>query len=83
MRLLLLLSALITGLTGLIAGQPAAARAPAAIAAALPGTEQARPAEAHHKPQPVRDALASRRDEAVFPRSLAPRPACVDERRIE
>ena len=43
MRLLLLLSALIAGMTGLIAG-PAVAREPAAIAAALTGgCEQARP----------------------------------------
>jgi hypothetical protein len=52
LRLLLLLSALIAGMTGLIAG-PAAAREPAAIASVLVGgDEQARPAAAaRHLPQ--------------------------------
>ena len=87
LRLLLNLIALIAGLTGLVAGQPAAARAgePAAIAAALSGTvEQASESAAvQHLPVPAANR-ADAADEAESGQAvLAPQSHPVDERRIE
>lgn len=87
MRLLILISALITGLTGLVAGQPAVARGgePAAIAAAFAGRiEQASAvAQAQHLPGLVASHADARRDESPVPAIFVPQPHKVDERRIE
>jgi hypothetical protein len=84
LRLLLLLSALIAGMTGLIAG-PAAAREPAAIAAALAsGSEQARPVAEVRRPSDdstgdLGTACARRLRDPV----QAPQSHPVNERRNE
>lgn len=87
LRLLILLSALITGLTGLIAGQPAVARTgePAAIAMAFAGgIEQAgKIVQARDlRPQDLPGG-DSRRDEATAPPAFVAQLHPVDERRIE
>ena len=84
MRLLLLLSALIAGMTGLIAG-PAVAREPAAIAAALAGaSEQARPAAQICRPaDDVAMSLAASLTPVLRDQVLTPQPHPVNERRNE
>jgi hypothetical protein len=84
LRLLLLLSALIAGMTGLIAG-PAAAREPAAIAAALAGgSEQARPAAEVRRPaDDFATALAASFTPVLYDQVLAPQSHPVSERRNE
>jgi predicted methyltransferase len=84
LRLLLLLSALIAGMTGLIAG-PAAAHEPAAIAAALAsGSEQARPAAEVRRPaDDVAMSLAASLSPVLRDQVLAPQSHPVNERRNE
>jgi hypothetical protein len=85
--LLLNLIALIAGLTGLVAVQPAIARAdePAAIAAALSGSvEQASESAAvQHLPATHASLFASRNEGDAFRPNFTPQPHSVDERRIE
>lgn len=87
MRLLILLSALITGLSGLIAGQPAVARAgeSAVVAAAFAGrAEQAsETAQRRSLPAETLSYRDSRRRESPAAPVFVPRPHRVDERRIE
>ncbi len=87
LRLLILLSALITGLSGLIAGQPAVARAgePAAIAAAFAGRIEQADDVAQARSLPGADASdVETRDEIVpAAASFVPQTHPVDERRIE
>ena len=87
LRLLLNLIALVAGFTGLIAGQPATARAsaPATIAAALSGSiEQASESAAvRHLSAPAPSLFeATNAGEAVRP-AFTPQTHRVDERRIE
>ena len=84
MRLLILLSAMLTGLTGLIAGGPAMAREPAAIASALvDGIEQAGDTAQVLQTPTARIGCAAIRFEAMATPILAPQAYKVDERRIE
>lgn len=84
LRLLLLLSALIAGMTGLIAG-PAQAREPAAIAAALAGgAEQARPAaEIRRLPEQPLARAAAKLAPMLAVAVLLPQAHPVNERRNE
>lgn len=86
LRLLLSLFAMLAGLTGLIAGQPAAARAgePTAIASAFAASVE----QASDQVEVRRAAAAARyrdgvRVEPVATPVLAPQAHKVDERRIE
>lgn len=87
LRLLILISALITGLTGLIAGQPAVARGgePTVIAAALAGRiEQAgEAAQTHALPGVAISYDDARRDDRIVAAVFVPQTHKVDERRIE
>lgn len=87
LRLLLLLSALIAGMTGLIAGAPAAARAsePTAIAAVLGGSadQASETAEARTVVRASYDPRVATRDVRSIERVLRPQLHPVDERRIE
>ena len=85
MRLFLLLSAMLAGLTGLIAGGPAQAREPAAIASALcAGAEQASESAVTRSAQIPTTKLTDSRAVAESGQPiLSPQTHPVDERRIE
>ena len=86
MRLLILLSAMIAGLTGLIAGGPASARAaePAAIAmSAAVAVEQVGAAQAAQRFAVTPIVAAVRVELGAADRRVAPQAHKVDERRNE
>lgn len=87
LRLFLLLSALLAGLTGLIAGDSAVARArePAAIAAMQPSAiEQVRDAaEARRLPAEQARLVEGRQSGFATDRAFLPQFHPVDERQIE
>lgn len=82
MRLLILLSAMLAGLTGLIAGSPAHAQEPAAIAATVAGAEQAATNEAQIPPPPLVIGRVAVARVAIVPVAV-PQAHKVDERRNE
>jgi hypothetical protein len=85
LRLFLLLSAMLAGLTGLIAGGEAHAREPAVIASALSGSiEQASESIAvRAAPVPAPYLVALRTEAEAGRQVFAPQSHPVDERRIE
>ena len=87
LRLLILLSAMITGLTGLIAGQPAVARGGEAAVVAAAFAAHAEPSNEVAQARFVSGLAAfnadTRRDDSPAPARFVPQTHKVDERRIE